>query len=113
MTDEELFPHTGFPIRLEYDEHAEHKICWFQCERHLEIHITRYKLKEKDITIYRYGQQNETSFVDKPARKSAKPAKRKPVRRLSGKKTNKSKGGTAEATDQPKKRGRPRKVKDS
>lgn len=49
--DQDLFPHNGFPIRLEYQDGKEHKICWFQCQNHLDKHLTRYNLKAKDITI--------------------------------------------------------------
>lgn len=50
--DQDLFPHTGFPIRLEYQDGKEHKICWFQCQNHLDKHLTRYKIKAKDATIH-------------------------------------------------------------
>jgi hypothetical protein len=50
--DQDLFPHTGFPVRLEYQDGKEHKICWFQCQNHLEKHLTRYKIKTKDVTIH-------------------------------------------------------------
>jgi predicted hydrolase (HD superfamily) len=41
--DEEKFPHTGFPIRLEYKEGNDKKT---QCYNHFEKHITRYKVTE-------------------------------------------------------------------
>lgn len=50
--DQDLFPHTGFPIRLEYQDGKEHKICWFQCQNHLDKHLTRYKINTKDTTIH-------------------------------------------------------------
>lgn len=50
--DQDLFPHTGFPVRLEYQDGKEHKICWFQCQNHLDKHVTRYKLKPRDIIIH-------------------------------------------------------------
>ncbi|WJZ47916.1 hypothetical protein [Synechococcus phage DSL-LC03] len=112
MTDEELFPHHGFPVRLEYMDGKDHKTCWFQSENHLEKHLTRYKLKPSETTIYRYGQQSEINSSTKPNRKSTKSSERKSVRGASKPKTRKSKDRTAEATQQPKKRGRPRKVRD-
>jgi hypothetical protein len=112
MTDEELFPHQGFPIRLEYVDVKDHKTCWFQCESHLEKHITRYNLKQSEITVRRYGQQIETNLSTRSNRKSTKTTTRKSVRGVSKQKTRKSKTGTPEATTQPKKRGRPRKVRD-
>jgi hypothetical protein len=50
--DQDLFPHTGFPVRLEYQDGKEHRICWFQCQNHLDKHLTRYSIKTKDATIY-------------------------------------------------------------
>lgn len=44
--DATKFPHTGFPIRLEYKDNNDKKTCWFQCYNHFEKHITRYKITE-------------------------------------------------------------------
>ena len=45
LTEEELFPHGGFPYRLEYlDENNLTRLCWFQCEHHLTTHVNRYKI---------------------------------------------------------------------
>ena len=43
-SDESKFPHGGFPIRLDYIDGKDKRICWFQCEDHFIKHITRYKL---------------------------------------------------------------------
>ena len=113
MTDEELFPHYGFPIRVEYDEGKDHKICWFQSENHLEKHITRYHLNPNEIKIQRHGEQNQTDFGNKPTRKSTKSTQRKSVRGVPKQKTRKSKSATPETIGtQPRKRGRPKKVRD-
>ena len=48
---DDKFPHMGFPIRLEYQDGKEKKTCWFQCQNHLDKHLTRYKIKAKDVTI--------------------------------------------------------------
>jgi hypothetical protein len=48
---DDKFPHMGFPIRLEYQDGKEKKTCWFQCQNHLDKHLTRYKLKAKDVII--------------------------------------------------------------
>ena len=113
MTNEELFPHFGFPVRLEYTDRGDHKICWFQNETHLEKHLTRYKLKRNEVRIDRNDLQNELDLVYSTIGEPAEPIERKPVRRVSKPKSNKRKSRTAEATNQPKKRGRPRKVKDN
>jgi hypothetical protein len=44
------FPHTGFPIRLEYKDNNDKKTCWFQCYNHFEKHITRYKITQYEAT---------------------------------------------------------------
>lgn len=44
--DIDKFPHTGFPIRLEYQDRDVKRICWFQCEDHYIKHITRYKVTQ-------------------------------------------------------------------
>jgi hypothetical protein len=49
--EKELFPHIGFPYRLEYMEDKDKKICFFQCENHMEKHITRHKLNRKTCKI--------------------------------------------------------------
>lgn len=49
---QDLFPHGGFPIRLEYQDGKDYRICWFQSQNHLDKHLTRYKIKTKDATIH-------------------------------------------------------------
>lgn len=49
--EKELFPHNEFPIRLEYQDRADHRICWFQCQNHLDKHITQHKLKLSELKI--------------------------------------------------------------
>lgn len=44
--DPDKFPHTGFPIRLEYKDGNDKKTCWFQCYDHFHKHITRYKVTQ-------------------------------------------------------------------
>ena len=48
--DPDKFPHTGFPIRLEYKDGNDKKTCWFQCYDHYIKHITRYKVTQYDAT---------------------------------------------------------------
>ena len=47
LTQEELFPYDLFPFRLEHPDEKEKKVCWFQCEEHLEKYIARYKIKKR------------------------------------------------------------------
>lgn len=51
LKEKEQFPHIGFPYRLEYMEDKDKKICFFQCENHMEKHITRHKLNRKTCKI--------------------------------------------------------------
>jgi len=46
--DATKFPHTGFPIRLEYVDGKDKRTCWFQCKEHFIKHVTRYKLKPNE-----------------------------------------------------------------
>ena len=48
---EDLFPHPNFPIRLEYDENDDKKICWFQCFDHFQKHMTRYNINPNNSKI--------------------------------------------------------------
>ena len=74
LTQEELFPHNGFPFRLQTIEDDGTKkgttrIAWFQCEWHLTKHVNRYKITEGKIDV----QDGHTLEVDplapKPKRK--------------------------------------------
>lgn len=49
--EKDLFPHNGFPIRLEYQDAKDYRICWFQCQNHLDKHITQHKLKQSQLKI--------------------------------------------------------------
>lgn len=51
MISTEKFPYDNFPLRLEYKEGKNIKICWFECKEHLDKYIERYKLKKKDIVV--------------------------------------------------------------
>ena len=82
LTQEELFPHSGFPYRLETKEDDGTKkgttrIAWFQCEWHLTKHVDRYKITEGVIDV----QDGHTLEVD--------PLKPKPKRKPRAKATTK------------------------
>ena len=38
-----------FPFRL--DHKTEKKVCWFQCQEHMDKYIQRHKLTTKDYTV--------------------------------------------------------------
>jgi hypothetical protein len=62
------FPHDGFPYRLELNE-TPIRICWFQCEEHVDKYIQLHKLKPKD-----YVKEIKSMEIvgKKPRRKSRK-----------------------------------------
>lgn len=105
-----LFPHQGFPIRLEYQDGPDYRICWFQTELHLQKHITRYKLKESSIKIQyapeydgsypvEFLKTNDRSDVESDSTEAPKP------------KRGRGRPRKSETTDEaPKKRGRPKKM---
>ena len=49
--DEELFPHSGFPYRLEYQEGKEVRKCWFDSDYNRKKYIDRYKLNKRTHKI--------------------------------------------------------------
>jgi hypothetical protein len=68
-TEVDLFPHFGFPIRLEYQDGKEHRVCWFQSKNHLDKHLTRYNLNPKDLKIdYQDPSMEEPEQPEKPKR---------------------------------------------
>ena len=50
-SNENLFPYEKFPVRLEYSDDRESKICWFECEEHLQKYLEKYKLSKKPTKI--------------------------------------------------------------
>lgn len=45
--------HEVFPLTLEYLEGKDKKVCFFQCQEHLDKYLTRYKLKKQNVSITR------------------------------------------------------------
>jgi hypothetical protein len=43
--------HEVFPLTLEYLEGKNSKICYFQCQEHLDKYLTRYNLKKQNVSI--------------------------------------------------------------
>jgi hypothetical protein len=50
-TEKPDFPHPGFPYRLEHKEGKDNKICFFQCEEHMNKYLQRTKIKKKDYKV--------------------------------------------------------------
>lgn len=40
-----------FPLTLKHKDGKEDKVCYFQCQEHLDKYIERYKIKSKDYCI--------------------------------------------------------------
>ena len=82
-TQEELFPHNGFPYRLEVIEDdgtkkGTKRISWFECEWHLTKHIERHRLTTGDIQVKK-GESplSRDPFEVKPKRARKTPPKSK------------------------------------
>ena len=54
---QEEFPHSNFPYKLEYNDLDGKRTCYFQCEEHLKKHLERYKLPKKS---YKISQKKES-----------------------------------------------------
>jgi hypothetical protein len=50
MIETSLFPYEKFPIRL--DIKSQNRVCWFECEHHLNKLIDREKLQPKDYELH-------------------------------------------------------------
>lgn len=43
--------HIMLPLTLKYKEGKDDKVCYFQCQEHLDKYISRYKLKPNTYTV--------------------------------------------------------------
>ena len=104
LTEEELFPHGGFPYRLEYkDENNLTRLCWFECEHHLVKHVTRYSIT-KGTTHVATGSDplSVDPFATKPKRTRKAPAKKPSATKASKKTTTKKPAKPAAKTTRAK-----------
>ena len=51
ISTSEQFPYPSFPYRLELKEGKDKRLCWFECEEHVDRFLKRHKLKKKDYTL--------------------------------------------------------------
>lgn len=51
VTTSEKFPHASFPFRLDLKEGKENRVCWFECQEHVNRYLSRHKLKKKDYVL--------------------------------------------------------------
>lgn len=93
LSEAELFPHGGFPYRLEYlDENKLTRVCWFQCEHHLTKHVDRCKITAGQTHVFSgFPPLTTDPFAVKPKRKRKAPAK----------KTSDTKGSQTSKTKKP------------
>ena len=98
LTQEELFPHGGFPYRLEHkDENKLTRLCWFQCEHHLTKHINRYKLTEGRVDVQE-GSEPLSSDPFAIKRKRTRKAPAKPKAKTTAKKPSATKAAKTTTT---------------
>lgn len=69
----DLFPHDGFPYRL-VDPSDKKKVCWFQCQEHLDKHITRYGIEKPIINV----KEGFPAYVEPKQKKPRKKRTTKP-----------------------------------
>ena len=50
------FPHSSFPIRLEFKEGKTSRVCYFQDKTHLNKYLIRHKINKKTADI-RYNEE--------------------------------------------------------
>jgi hypothetical protein len=47
----EKFPYSTFSFRLELKEGKDKRVCWFECQEHVDRYLKRHNLKKKDYTL--------------------------------------------------------------
>lgn len=47
----EKFPYQTFPYRLELKEGKDKRVCWFECQEHVDRFLKRQKLKKTDYSL--------------------------------------------------------------
>ena len=65
------FPYSNFPIKLVHPEGKNKKICWFQCQDHLDKYLERSKLTPKEYEVF----TNNVEIVGKGTRRKSTPKK--------------------------------------
>ena len=103
LSQEELFPHNGFPYRLEVIEpdgtkKGTKRTAWFQCEWHLTKHINRYRITEGQIDVQDGHTLEVDPFAVKPKRKPRAKAPAKPKAKTTTKKPSATKASKKTTT---------------
>lgn len=48
---EEKFPYETFTFRLDLIDGKEKRVCWFECQDHVDKFVKRHKLNKKNYTL--------------------------------------------------------------
>lgn len=51
ISTNEKFPYSTFPYRLELKEGKENRVCWFECQEHVDRFLKRQQLKKNSYTL--------------------------------------------------------------
>jgi hypothetical protein len=79
MISTDLFPYENHPYRLEFGEGKNATICWFECEEHLQKHLTRYKI---DTKVAKIDYRDEKPI--KPSKKHKRSVEQTPKPKSNG-----------------------------
>ena len=106
LTQDELFPHSGFPYRLRVNEpdgtkNGSIRTSWFQCEFHLTKHIERYRITEGEIDVQDGHTLEVDPFAVKPKPKRVRKAPAKPKDKTTTKKPSTTKASKVTKTKKP------------
>lgn len=51
ISTSERFPYSTFPYRLELKDGKDKRVCWFECQEHVDRYLKRHNLKKKDYIL--------------------------------------------------------------
>jgi hypothetical protein len=51
ISTSERFPYSTFHYRLELKDGKDKRVCWFECQEHVDRYLKRHNLKKNDYTL--------------------------------------------------------------
>lgn len=51
ISTNDKFPYSTFPFRLDIKDGKESRVCWFECQVHVDKFIKQHKLNKKNYTL--------------------------------------------------------------
>lgn len=51
ISTDDKFPYSTFPFRLDMKEGKESRVCWFECQAHVDKFLKQHKLKKNTYTL--------------------------------------------------------------